>query len=272
MNNTDVIIVDSNEERANRNAQSFLGLDNISVYIVLNQSIKSAIDDKEIEDINIENRLFLVFIHNNDYATWEILCHNKQGLDFLSFVIRFTGDYQDSLHIEGQEWINRSINLDTTITKEEAKNIFSYFHCCQENTKVNCSKPLILSKSLHSKYLPSLSILCQGYLATNSKSVDKKVKEALDQMGWNKEIHPDISNKKLETQKTSWWLEPFDNEPVDAIIAKVKKEWRGGKDGEIPNSVTEFLKRIEQDKLQYPDSTAIVANAYLAIAARLETE
>jgi len=122
------------------------------------------------------------------------------------------------------------------------------------------------------EYLPSLSILCQGYLATNSKSVDKKVKEALDQMGWNKEIHPDISNKKLETQKTSWWLEPFDNEPVDAIIAKVKKEWHGGKDGEIPNSVTEFLKRIEQDKLQYPDSTAIVANAYLAISARLETE
>ncbi len=166
------------------------------------------------------------------------------------------------------------VNQVDNIRRDEVLKAFYSMNEEQAQALLDCDyirvpQAILSLFNLKIESLSALSILCQGYLATNSKSEDKKVNEALDQMGWNKDIHPDISNKKSETQETSWWLEPFDNETVDAIIAKLKKEWHGGKDGEIPKSVTELLKRIEQDKLQDP---VIVANAYLAIAARLETE
>ena len=124
--------------------------------------------------------------------------------------------------------------------------------------RVSCSKP---------KVLAALSILCQGYLATNSKSKNVTVREALTKMGWNTENQPDISNKKSDTQQASWWLEPFDNATVDQIINEVEREWIDRINGKISNGVMELLESIRQNTLKDP---VIVAKAYLDISTRLE--
>jgi formylglycine-generating enzyme required for sulfatase activity len=117
------------------------------------------------------------------------------------------------------------------------------------------------------QFLAALSILCQGYLATNSKSENVTVKDALTKMGWNTENQPDISNKKSDTQQASWWLEPFGNATVDQIINKVKEEWIERRNGKISNSVMKLLESIRQKTLEDP---VIVATAYLEISSRLD--
>ncbi len=124
--------------------------------------------------------------------------------------------------------------------------------------RVSCSEP---------QFLAALLILCQGYLATNSKSENVTVKEALTKMGWNTENQPDISSKKSDTQQASWWLEPFDNATVDQIINEVEREWIERIYGKISNGVMELFESIRQNTLKDP---VIVAKAYLEISDRLD--
>jgi hypothetical protein len=132
--------------------------------------------------------------------------------------------------------------------------------------------------SVYPEFLLSFSILCQGYLATNSDSDYVAVKKALTKMGWDyfKDsdnhaaiIHADILNKKSETKKRSWWLEPFENISVDEISNKVHKEWDALESNIDYAAVGKLLTELEQETIKNP---AIVANAYLAITARLEKE
>ncbi|MEI6430299.1 MAG: hypothetical protein WCO45_18240, partial [Pseudanabaena sp. ELA607] len=116
------------------------------------------------------------------------------------------------------------------------------------------------------------------------------VEVALEQMGWNtfknsihyaKIIHTDLSKKKSETQKRSWWLEPFDidcskfsDEEILTEINKIRdqivKEWNEQKYGKVCSCINELIDALKKT-IPIEDPT-IVANAYLAISHRLAQE
>ena len=138
---------------------------------------------------------------------------------------------------------------------------------------------------IQTDYLSSLSILCQGYLATNSKSIDPLVQKALDKMGWNSIdyaaiIHTDLADEESKTRPRSWWLEPFDidcsetdaeiHRQIDKIHEQVKKEWSVPKHGEVCSCINELINALKNSTSI--DDPTIVANAYLAISHRLTHE
>lgn len=119
-------------------------------------------------------------------------------------------------------------------------------------------------------YLSALSILCQGYLANNSDSENVIVKVALKAMGWDAEIiHIDLSDKKSETKKKDWWLEPFTPETIDEIYKQIVNEWNKNQYSKTCDHVYYLLQALKQETIEDP---TIVANAYLAISHRLAHE
>ncbi len=122
-------------------------------------------------------------------------------------------------------------------------------------------------------YLSALSILCQGYLATNSNSPDPLVQEALEEMGWNtfknSSIQTDLSDKESETKKKDWWLEPFTPKTIDDIHKQIVKEWNKNQYSKTCDHVYYLLQALKQNTIEDP---TIVANAYLAISDSLAHE
>lgn len=109
-------------------------------------------------------------------------------------------------------------------------------------------------------------------------------------MGWNKfKISSDyaeiidtcFSGKELETEKISWWLEPFNDdndrnktndEKIDYIYDQIVKEWNGPKQFQVPfpSCITNLINALKNSTSI--DDPTIVANVYIAIANRLAQE
>jgi hypothetical protein len=190
-----ILIVDNDEIRAKNNAQSFIKSNSFkpSVYIICQQKILRAFDYQEVDDFDCSFPFLVVLVHNNNWSDWQLVFSRKENPFQSTSVIRYTGDYQISLYKDTEYWITRSVSINRSITVEEANDIVNYFECCQNKSQLSYDKISILSNLLLPIYLPSISILCQGYLATlsrdytdtNSDSENDLVKKALEQMGWN---------------------------------------------------------------------------------------
>jgi hypothetical protein len=217
--------------------------------------------DSDTEDV------FLCIIHcgDNDLkdavrAKWRIWYGGLEG--------------QDNRAENGEYKIWRGISSDNFLTENEAAQIIDFFLKDALGDIPEC----FLERTPTLSSISALSILCQGYLVTNSDSDNDIVKDALKAMGWNtfktssnyaKIIHTDLSTKQSETQKTSWWLKPFDNDSVDTIISKAKKEWDAQKSNVDFAPVEKLLKELEKETITDP---VIVTNAYLKISDRLAQE
>lgn len=163
------------------------------------------------------------------------------------------------------------VNHVDDIRRDEVLKAFYSMNEKQAQALLDCDyvrvpQAILSLFNLKIEALSAISILCQGYLATNSKSENDTVKNALTKMGWNLQNHPDISSKKTDAQQTSWWLEPFNNVSIDKIMEKSKNEWDERNHGKIPKSVIDLLESFRQKTLQ---DSVIVANAYIAICDRL---
>ena len=179
-----------------------------------------------------------------------------------------------------EDKIWRAISAPVSLIPEEAQEIFEYVISGCIGEKPSCFFPP------RPKFLPALSILCQGYLATNSKSPDPLVQKALNEMGWstfkNPSIQTDLSGKKSETKKRSWWLDPFDidcrksnkeiHRQIDKIHDQIVKEWNVPKHGEVCSCIKELTDALKKTILIEDEAPPIVANAYLAISHRLAKE
>jgi len=133
------------------------------------------------------------------------------------------------------------------------------------------------------RYLPALTILCQGALAARSASVDTHsdvVEEALDRMGWSdlpERTRDNLSpNPGLVEDDSGWWSDPFDGsdlqEEVDAEWEETSSRSSSGfqsasKREEDKNVVDRLISCIEKGKTPELDT---VAEVYLALARRLD--
>jgi hypothetical protein len=321
-----VIIVDDDLERPRQNANSFSRLNQVITYYYSNSRLykqhqigKKIIWTEATYGIkDIKDKIDLAIIHNTHKLSWEQFCKSLQiELTSSTLLIRYSGAYNNNLVIQNEDWITRSINLDTAITQSEAEDIIKYANHCQRNDKENYTKPLILSQLSFPIYLCSLSILAQGYLISHCRLqegsfninesydsvnyslitnrvilVQKKISDgdhelnkndvmkiALEQMGWNtfrdssnyaEIIHTDISEKKSDTEKTSWWLELFAPKTIDEIHDQIVKEWNELKYGKVCRCIDELIDAFKNSTTI--DDPIIVANAYLAISNRLAQE
>lgn len=147
--------------------------------------------------------------------------------------------------------------------------------------------------------LPSLSILCQGYLVASARQNENgtwepvEITPALRQMGWLALVTEEDAFSASEVQNVSarietvarggWWLQPFellvDNQEVDAVrweqfVSDVEDEWGSG----LPDEVRALLDLICE---KLPDgahvagtvgNAEVVARVYCLIVEKLGGE
>lgn len=260
-----IVIVDPQDNSLERRANmvnAFTQLPNVQV-------TKYKKSDSNTEDV------FLCIIHcgDNDLkdtvrAKWRIWYGGLEG--------------KDNRAENGEYKIWRGISSDNCLTQEEAAQIIDFLFRDALGDIPECFFAPIPTLSS----ISALSILCQGYLATNSESNNERVKVALKQMGWDtfkdssndaKTIHTDLSKKNEETKQRCWWLEPFDinckqpeteiRRQIDEVYEQIKKEWNVSKYGEVCSCIGELRDALK--KSTSIDDPNIVANAYLAISHRL---
>jgi len=199
------------------------------------------------------------------------------------------------------------VNQVDNMSRDEVLKAFYSMNKEQTQALLDCDyirvpQAILSLFNLKIESLSALSLLCQGYLATNSKLADDidsdndPVNEALTKMGWNAFknsgdyaaiVYADLLTKEKaeKTQDTNWWLSSFDKRAetaenleqalddkirkaiVKEISNKVQKEW-GEQDPNICHKdVCNFFIELEKETIENPD---IVARAYLAISKRLE--
>ncbi|MEI6430169.1 MAG: hypothetical protein WCO45_17565, partial [Pseudanabaena sp. ELA607] len=199
-----VIVVDDDLERPRQNANSFSRLNQVITYYYSNSrlykqhQIGKKIIWTEATDV-IKDKIDLAIIHNTHKLSWEQLCKSLQReLTSSTLLIRYSGAYNDNLVMQNEDWITRSINLDTAITQSEAEDIIKYVSHCQRNDKKNYTMPLILSQLSSPIYLSSLSILAQGYLISHHCLQEERfnINESYDSVNYSV-----ITNRSFSVQK-----------------------------------------------------------------------
>jgi hypothetical protein len=156
---------------------------------------------------------------------------------------------------------------------------------------------LELLKPQKLELLPTLAILCQGYLAVHAASADSEVpdwksediSQALDQMGWSVLvsrmdstgllIRPNLGTEKNNVRKQSWWLQTFG--VLDECQKLIEDKWigfkndlmqecgKGAKAG-IPAELNILLDALGKEESMVEPK--VVADAYSAIAIQLSKE
>jgi hypothetical protein len=121
------------------------------------------------------------------------------------------------------------------------------------------------------QYLSALAILCQGYLAIQSKSGEfASLSESCIS-----QIKKNVRNKQEQVSEARWWLEVFGlwdeaNQIINAekweqFEIEIAQEWNSQTNAEMPDAIIQLLQAIaeRQTELKKPQ---IVAEAYRAIA------
>ncbi len=259
-----IIIVDNEVDRTKKIAESFSEINQQEVYYFsLNKlykkrqfgdSINWLEPEEGIEDIRTE--ILIAVVHDNDSSSWETLCEQLKELSKSTFVVRYSGQYQDKLRKSNQEWISRSVTINEPLTSQEARGILNYFQC-QKRCKEKCQIPAILDPSKQkSKFiLSALAILCQGYLAVHPET------ELYQQLN---NLLGDVSQKTKTTENPEWWQQSFASEDKTTLTEKITGEWEPEA---LPQTVSKLLDAIEGN--ESITDVKMVEAAYKAIAARL---
>jgi|GEM_PF-2274602 len=302
-----IFIVDSNTDRFKGTKESFRSLYRV-FYSSLNEvlectSVDGTSSRPEFGDLKFD----LCLVHHNPTdlkksgkvkSNWRISYGGNEGDIESNGNIDPNYTTWKKITIDGKKVIPkiwRAVDAEG-ITTEEANELVEFFGNDIQGKVPACLLPPEPS------YLSALSILCQGYLATNNKLADDidsdndPVNKALTKMGWNAFknsgdyaaiVYADLLTKEKaeKTQDTNWWLSSFDKRAetaenleqalndkirkaiVKEISNKVQKEW-GEQDPNICHKdVCNFFIELEKETIENPD---IVARAYLAISKRLE--
>jgi hypothetical protein len=251
-----ILVVDQDTKRGHANCVPF-DRDNIEIFLYDKSGRYIIIDETEKEDRDFPKNFNLVFLHSNNRDFWDYLKNDSNLV--AEIVIYYTSVFSPNLVVNNEIWIEqRGIRtIDDALTVREAKRIVNwYVKGANPNTF-----PL---RAIPPSILPSLSILCQGYLAVNYDSKISVVHESLERMEWNTSlVSTDIAKKKLKVQKAEWWLQVF-GDISENIETLLQEEYNGNIDSAISN----LLIAIRQEKIE-PD---LVANAYIAIANKLNEE
>jgi len=260
-----ILVIDvTDKNRGKANTLAFNELEGIDVYFYNgSKTVKSPAWEVEVR---LPNKINLVFLHDTDVSAFNNFV--RKGMSF-DTVIRYTGAEGLYSVPTNEIWIQqRAITSASPLLTSEAKSILQWLNIGQPEDSI----PDILSCRTE-YYASAISILCQGYLATNSKSTNPLVQKALEEMGWSTfkspNIHTDLSDKESETKQTSWWLEPFSPMTIDEIHKQIVKEWNKNQYSKPCDRVCQLLQALKQDTIEDP---TIVANAYLAISERLTQE
>jgi len=124
------------------------------------------------------------------------------------------------------------------------------------------------------KFLPSLAILCQGFLITHfpksSDDLSISINQALDMMGWTKFINSDNGKGiKLQqpeiTEESSWWQKILgqDKKQVMEIFQKELEE-------NLSDQMAALLDNIFKSNLLTKENAELVAQVYIQLAERLK--
>jgi hypothetical protein len=256
MKNMRILVVDQDIERGHTNGISFYQ-ENIEIFLYDKRRRYKIVNEAEKEDRNFPQEFNLVFLHSSNRDFWDYLKNDSNLV--AEVVIYYTSVFSPNLVVNNEIWIEqRGIRtIDDALTVREAKRIVNWY--------VNGANPNTFPlRAIPPSILPSLSILCQGYLAINYDLKSSVVHESLQKMGWNTSLLIiDIAKKKLKVQKAEWWLQIFGDQSEN-IETLLQEECNGNIDAAISN----LLIAIRQVKIE-PD---LVANAYIAISNKLNEE
>jgi len=125
------------------------------------------------------------------------------------------------------------------------------------------------------QFLPALSILCQGFLATHRQAgVDggSDYKKALDVMGWDQikdaAIVQNLNGKIDDVQKSLWWRQVI-GEDEPEVRKKLVIEL-GAKSLPNDSKIAQLVGQVYQFPSAKVDDVNLVAGAFLEIADKLQ--
>lgn len=128
------------------------------------------------------------------------------------------------------------------------------------------------------EFLPTLAILCQGYLAVHAQQSEdgwqpRAIARALSQMGYTSEVHQrlqaNVEAKKSAVTDPEWWVLPKTNS--GDLMRRAQKEWDPSDDDRGWEKFRMLLNRIDENNspLDTARDRKLVATAYCALADRL---
>lgn len=201
-----VLIIDSNQDRRDKIAESFEQI--VNIFILSNdKKLKQKTESKRWIEYSEELTFDLCLIHFTDRAL-------KDNYNMIRRIWFAGAEWNEEQlkDIGKEDYFPDPISSTTTISEKCANGIIEYI-------KGHAKKPRCLLPGIQDQYLNSLAILCQGFLVVNSDNNDQAIKDALNVMGWKEFTQStpgksfleekDLANKKELVSKPEWWQKPF---------------------------------------------------------------
>ncbi len=236
----------------------------------------------------------ITFIHAGDYK--KIIKNNKKREygTIENTVFYGGGGGKDSrIPSESKECIYRTMSTESSnLSEEEAKELLEYFNL-PPNQRNDDTRPDILLQPKTLEILPSLSILCQGYLAVHaskdghdSDCGDSDCKMALEKMGWGEFVSTGIGvslirydigeekdinvvDKSKDRRWSNWWRDDiFEDQEWEELKEAITRECDSKENkckdyNDVPVSIRKIFDAIEAPAQEI--DLGIVAKAYCEI-------
>jgi len=206
----------------------------------INGELKS-IGDRAFQEILDENQssILVAFVHTGRSDPDNFILESKK-INF-NFVFKFNADV--SPVVAFSETSTYPIRRNTANTFEINDNDVSEIIDFITGRKIEIPRCCTYFKT--SIILPSLSILCQGYLAVHEGNpIYLEVKKL--------NLIDNIKQKQQITKKSEWWQYPFNGKTQASLTNELKKELQVEK---LPSEISDLInaiydESITEDKVQ----------------------
>jgi len=207
-----IVIIDVDWERSEKIAKQFRPL-GCTVTLVWKTN-----SEEKSKPENVPAECLLLFYHVGDKGEW-------QKMPKAAHTIYYGGKEPsgDERFPRDSYRINRSITRRSGYpNSDEAKELLEFAEAL--NRGESPEPPQLLSPRRPLTLLPTLAILCQGYLFLHAlRGVEDPVAAKLvecgtERMGWNELLNqrsyqhllpPDLPRELARVSRPSWWLQPF---------------------------------------------------------------